>query len=281
MRAVAFCMLVALTGAAQPINIPQPGDREFLVDRAYMVRPADRARITEVCDALLKERGIPVVVVTVQSMAAHTSQNLGIEAFTQLLFKQWGIGHPTVNGVPWNRGVLLLVSGADRKARIELGADWDRSYDGVCKSIMDGQIIPYFRGGNFSGGIVAGVLGLDGMARGLRAPMTGWGCIGASRMPSPSYETKCIVIGFGLLFIVVWIYSKIFPGSGSGGYDGSRRYDTGGWYYYRQRGGMSSFNDSDMSSRGSSTGGLSSDGFFSGGSFGGGSSGGGGATGSW
>jgi uncharacterized protein len=273
--AVAFCVLVTLAGAAQTIDIPRPGDREFLVDRAYMVSPPDRARIVEACDRLLKERAIPVVVVTVPSLAAYTTQDLGMEAFARLLFNQWGIGRPIVNGVSWNRGILLLISSTDRKARIELGGDWDQSYNSVCQSIMDEQIIPYFRGGSYSGGIVAGVLGLDGMARGLRAPMTGWGCIGAPRIPLPSHETKCIVIGFGLLIVVVWIYSKFFPGSRSGGDD-----DDG--HYPRRR--TASFDDSDMSlpsRRRSSWGGSASDGFFSGGSFGGGSSGGGGATGSW
>ena len=87
-----------------------------------------------------------------------------------LLFDQWGIGHEKLGDTTWNTGILLLVSKGDRKARIELGAGWGREQDQLCRQIMDEYIVPKFKEGNFSGGIVLGVESLAKMAQGLKLP---------------------------------------------------------------------------------------------------------------
>jgi hypothetical protein len=80
-----------------------------------------------------------------------------IEEFARRWFNSWGIG--TLNapsGARANRGMLLLVSVGDRKARIELGADWGRGANGYSQSVMAASIIPAFKRGDYSGGIAAG-----------------------------------------------------------------------------------------------------------------------------
>jgi len=286
-RVIALCALVTIPCLAQDINIAKPADREFVVDNASMLTGEDKATITALCGQCLRDRAIPIVVVTIPSMASCAPQNLSIEAFAKQLFNQWEMGYRVVNGVSWNRGVLFVVSRADRKARIELGRDWHHSYDGVCKSVMDGQIIPHFKTGNYSSGIVAGVAGLDAMARGLRPPSSPWGCNSNGMrwgfMPSDAFV-------FTLMFLFMFIIAAVrralawFRGD-----DGVPSDDYGDPHHHRPRAGQASFDDSDMSSpitRQSSWGGFlsgssSSDSSFSGGSFGGGSSGGGGTTGSW
>ena len=69
---------------------------------------------------------------------------------------------------PWNYGMLLLVSKGDRRARIELGAGWRHDKDVQAEQIMDEQIVPRFKQGDFSGGIEAGVESLDKLARDLK-----------------------------------------------------------------------------------------------------------------
>ncbi len=268
-RAIALCMLFAVPGLAQDINIPKPGDREFLVDRAYMMSPSDKDQVTAVCGQCLKDRAIPIVVVTVSSIGEHAADNPSIETFARRLFNQWEIGYRVVNGASWNRGILFVVSRADRKARIELGRDWARGYKSVCTSIMDGQIIPKFRQGDYSSGIVAGVAELDAMARGLNRPQ---GMLSRLGLTWSSMPTANVVFFFVFMLIIVIAGIRNYfwppPKPGEPGYRRPSCYDDP----YQRHGYYGSSFGSSASSDSAS---------FSGGSFGGGSSGGGGATGSW
>ena len=173
-RTVVLSLLLAIAAPwpalAQSVSIERPGEREFIVDLAEMIDPAAEEKVREACNKLLSETMAPLIVVTIGSMAEHGGGGLRIETFGMLLFNQWGIGHESIRGTPLNHGILLLVSAGDRKARIELGAGWGRDHDHLAKRIMDEQIVPRFKEGDYSGGIVAGVQALDKMARGFKIP---------------------------------------------------------------------------------------------------------------
>jgi len=243
------------------IPIPRPGDREFVLDKANLIQPPDVAKIKQLADRLLTDKATPIVVVTINSMAEHGGTGMRIETFARLLFDQWGVGHAKIHDQPWNTGILLLVSKGDRKARIELGAHWRRDQDLLCDKIMNEQIIPRFKQGDFSGGIVAGVEALDKMARGLSLP----GAPSGSHSATKGIPIWLIVGVIGLaVFTMVSLARK-----GSGGW---------AWILWGIVFGiigavLYSFLSGNRS-RGSGGG-------FSGGSFGGGFSGGGGSTGSW
>lgn len=162
---LAFPSRVALGQEEDLIKIARPGDREFVVDKANLLPPAARQEIQAISDRLLTDKAIPLIVVTIPSLADHGPRNLRIETFATLLFNQWGIGYEKLEGSSWNYGILLLVARNDRKARIELGADWERSHDRTAQRIMDGTILPQFRRDDYAAGILAGVRELDRMAR--------------------------------------------------------------------------------------------------------------------
>ena len=237
--------------------------------------------IRAIGDQLLTEHAIPLIVVTIDSMAQHGGAGWRIETFARVLFDQWGIGYETIEGQPWNRGVLLLVSKADRKARIELGNDWAGEYDQVCQQIMDGQIIPNFKKGDFSGGILAGVQELDKMCRSIPTPQGGaatgeagakdLGTVNRDFKPSPPvrpdwYWPAVAVTAFLAIFTAVSMIR-----SGSSGW---------AWALWAVVFGVIGFMLYTMATSSGRSGGGGGGG-FSGGSFGGGFGGGGGATGSW
>jgi len=217
-----------------------------------MIDQADEEKIRKLCDDLLTKKATPIIVVTVESMASHGGAGMRIETFARLLFDQWQIGHAKLGEKIWNTGILLLVSKGDRKARIELGAHWKRDKDALTKKIMDEQIVPRFKEGNFSAGIVAGVESLDKMARDLELP--------TRKRPWWHYA---MIVGFFALLIFT-VVSLIRRG-GSGW----------AWLFWGVIFAILGYLLYSMLTRGSRGGG------FSGGSFGGGFSGGGGATGSW
>lgn len=237
------------------IRLKRPGEREFILDRAELISSADKERIRQIADKLLNDKATPIIVVTIESMAQYGGAGMRIETFARLLFDQWAIGQAKVGGQLWNTGILLLVSRDDRKARIELGAGWKHDQDSLALQIMDEQIVPRFRRGDFSGGIVAGVEALDKMARGLELP----------RPPTPWWQPVLVLAAIGLaIFTIVSLIRR--GASGWAWLLWGAVFSIVGYLLY-------SFLRSSMSSGGG--------GSFSGGSFGGGYSGGGGATGSW
>ncbi|APZ93641.1 hypothetical protein Fuma_03259 [Fuerstiella marisgermanici] len=250
------CLLMSFSATlavAQEFDLQPPGEREFVSDEAGLLDEASVAQIREICDKLLTDKATPIIVVTINSMAEHGGgNNMPIETFAALLFNQWQIGHAKLEGQDWNTGILLLVSKGDRRARIELGAGWGRSENQTCQQIMDEFIIPQFKQGNFSGGIVAGVEALDKMARKLELP---------SRPKSAmEYIVPLVFVGLAI-FTAVSLYRR-----GASGW---------AWLFW---GGVFTVLWFVMRSMANSRG---SGGGFGGGSFGGGFSGGGGASGSW
>lgn len=255
LRILLFGILLAINPGitvAQEFDLQPPGDREFVSDHANLLDESAIAQIRTLCDQLLTDKATPIIVVTIESMAQHGGANMPIETFAALLFNQWQIGHKQLEGQDWNTGILLLVSKEDRKARIELGAGWGRTENQTCQRIMDEYMIPKFRQGDFSAGIVNGVEALDKMARKLELP---------SR-PRSAADYLIPIVFFGLAaFTAVSLYRR-----GASGW---------AWLFWGAAFTALWFIMRTMAENQRGSGG------FSGGSFGGGSSGGGGASGSW
>lgn len=120
-------------------------------DFANVVASADRAALLRVRTALLDTRGAELVVATIGSVHDYDVPEKTIEAFATQLFNAWGIGDRTRND-----GVLLLVAIQDRKVRIEVGRGYGSQYDAIMQQAIDREILPRFRAGDYSAGILAG-----------------------------------------------------------------------------------------------------------------------------
>ena len=248
--AACFAFLVP-SAEAQHIDLVPPPEGKFILDNADLIDPADKDAIEALAGAVLQEKAIPILVVTVESMAAYGGAGLRIETFATLLYNQWEIGHERINDQYWNKGILLLVSRDDRHARIELGDGWGREQDGTAREIMDERIIPNFKQGNFSAGILSGVEALDAVARGAELPK------------APINWTQ-VAIGAAFIGLAIFTIVSLIR----------RRSSGWAWLFW---GAVFAILGMVLMNAMRSSGG----GGFSGGSFGGGFSGGGGATGSW
>ena len=155
-----------------------------------------------------------------------------------------------------NNGVLLVVAHQDRKVRIEVGYGLEGALpDALCGRIIDNEILPNFKAGNFDAGVS------DGVSAILQAIQ---GTYVATDSPSEGLPWWLpFLFVFGSIGFII-ILGIIKGTGGGGGFGGGYR---GGGYY---GGGWSS------GGGGWSGGGG---GGWSGG--GGGFSGGGGASGSW
>ncbi len=145
---VALTMIFATIVRAQ--NYPAYGD-VYVNDFANVLTSTDESQIRQKLIALYDQTGIEAVVVTMATMKAFGHKG-EIEPFATGLFNHWGVGHANLDN-----GVMLLVARDDRQMRIELGAGFDSAMDRQMQRIIDNDMLPDFRRGDFDQGIKDGV----------------------------------------------------------------------------------------------------------------------------
>jgi len=260
---ILICVCLPSVAKADYFNIipPKPQDFEFISDYAEMLTESDKAALQADLKILLSEMAIPIIVVTINSMSQYGADDMKIEAYAKLLFDNWGIGYDKVKvegrgmgrsaEISWNKGILLLISKYDRKARIELGADYGTEKNMISQQIMGGNIIPYFKNRDFPGGIKSGVEALSKMARGEKIP----------NPPRPAWHYLLMVGGICLAIFTITSLARRGTSGWAWVFWGLLLAFVGGliWHILTTAARRP----------------------FDGGGFGGGSSGGGGATGSW
>ena len=264
--AALLCLLVPLAGALAQAELPKLTGR--VVDDAGMMDAATKAALTQKLADFEKKGSDQIVVATIPSLDGEE-----IEPYANRLFRFWKLGQAKENN-----GVLLLVAKNDRKMRIEVGYGLEGTLTDLhSKLIIENDLVPAFRAGDFSGGIEKAVddiiMVLEGNPEELEAR--------GARNQQSSYNGDDL---FFAVFITIW--ALIFFGGFAmailppifGTKIGPGRYRWLGMTFDNRR----------RSSRGWSSGGggwsSGGGGWSSGGggfSGGGGSSGGGGASGSW
>lgn len=238
----AFILLSVIADASAQTFPNRPPNSAWYVDEAGLIKPAEAAEINRTAATLFRDKQIPIVVVTITSLAAKGADYYTIERYASELFNTWGLGSKDRNA-----GMLLLVSKGDRAARIELGGQWAHDYDIKATQVMENNILPSFRKDNYSQGILAGVQGMNAMARG-------------AALPPPPKDWKRIAIIVGVLVVGIAAIISLFM------------HGQKGWAW-AAIGLLLALILALLRSKRSSGG--------SSGAFGGGSSGGGGATGRW
>ena len=172
----------------------------------------------------------------------------------------WGLGQKDRNN-----GVLLLVAVNDRKARIEVGYGLeDRLTDALSRRILEDQLFPAFRKGDYAAGILGTCEGIIAATHGAYVAE-----------PRRRKGAPLLSVIVPLAILVIFILMGLRGGSGMTG-GGRRRYYRSGPIWW---GGLGGFGGS--GGFGGGFGGGGGGGGFGGFSGGGGMSGGGGASGSW
>ena len=142
---LAVLLSLAMPALAAGPDFPQLTGR--VVDQAGILTPSTRAGLTEMLAQFEQATGQQVVVVTLRSL-----QGYPIEDFGYQLGRKWGIGQKGKN-----TGALLIVAPNERKVRIEVGYGLEGTLtDAASRTIIEREILPSFRNGDFNGGVVAG-----------------------------------------------------------------------------------------------------------------------------
>lgn len=89
-----------------------------------------------------------IVVVTIKSLDGYDISDYGYQ-----LGRHWGIGQKDKNN-----GVLLIVAPNERKVRIEVGYGLEGALpDATSKTIIQNDILPFFKKGNYYDGVNSGI----------------------------------------------------------------------------------------------------------------------------
>jgi uncharacterized protein len=189
--------------AGEPSYPAPPPPGRFIADTAGLVGADDGASIDGIAAALLAERKYPIAVVTIRSLAAHGAAGHTIEQYAAELLRSW----PADRHLP-SHGMLLLVAADDRLARIQLGSAWGAAHDDRARKVMDRLILPAFRKGAFSTGILGGVRGFDAMGRQHPLPTVGqpsWvpSALVVDGLDQPWWTVPAIIAGAIVLVLLV------------------------------------------------------------------------------
>jgi uncharacterized protein len=117
-------------------------------DYANLIAPDQKQRIEAQLAQFEQQTGNQVVVLTIPTLNGED-----IEGYANRVARAWALGQKGKDN-----GVLLLVAHQDRKMRVEVGYGLEAVLTDLQTNIIQNEvIIPYFKRGDFGGGIEAGV----------------------------------------------------------------------------------------------------------------------------
>lgn len=212
-----------------------PAYKGYVNDFAGMIPGKEEESLESLLVNYEKQTTNEIAVVTVESIGSES-----VEDYTMRLAEKWKVGKADKDN-----GVIILVAEEEKKIRIEVGYGLEPVLtDTKAKLIIDREMTPRFKQGNYADGVTAGASAVIAVLNGSYNPSAG-GQTGGGGL---SALTILVLIILGVIVLAVIIAAL----SGDAG--------GGSW---------------------SSGGGFSSGGGGGGGGFGGGGFGGGGASGGW
>jgi uncharacterized protein len=245
LAAILLLLVPAAAFGSGPAVPPAP--TRFVTDKAGALSPGTAASLEQRLESFEKETSNQFLVYTERVVPEGTT----LDEYTVACAQAWKAGQ-----TQRKNGMILFVFPESRKVRLEVGYGLEGAMpDALAIRILDEQVLPRFRSGDYDGGISAGV---DAAIAATKGEYKGTGRTQgrnrAGRLPFPLF----LLLGFLFFFVII----PALLGRGRG-YSYINR---GGWGGGGFGGGFGGF------------GGGGGGGGFSGG---GGSFGGGGASGGW
>ena len=244
---VILVLVVSLRLWADEVIPPPPA--VYFNDYAGVVSAGTAAQLNQTLENFERQSSDQILVAIYPKMQSDSS----IDDYTVRVARSWQVGQKGKNN-----GAVLFVFVQDHKMFLEVGYGLEGVLpDALCKRIIDEEITPRFKAGDFDGGLTAGV---QAILAAVKGEYQGNGTTAAEHVRHLK-EILPTVFSMAVLIFILFVFVR-------GGLRG------GGYSVWMMGSGGSS---------GGWGGGGFSGGGFSGGGFsgGGGSFGGGGAGGSW
>jgi uncharacterized protein len=146
-------LLLPLRAAA--LDVPKATG--YINDRAGILSSEAEQKLESFLRGFEQSDSTQIVVLTVASLEGES-----LDEYALKVAESWGIGQEKTDN-----GALLLIAKEERKVRIEVGYGLEgRLTDLLSGRIIDNEITPRFKAGDFDGGVIAGVAAMVEAVRG-------------------------------------------------------------------------------------------------------------------
>ena len=194
-----FLLLLFAFAVWAQVAVPDLSRR--VTDLTATLSPDQVAALESRLAAFEAERGSQIAVLLVP-----TTQPEDIAQFGIRVADQWKVGRAKIDD-----GVILIVAKDDRKLRLEVGYGLEGPIpDAIAKRVIAETITPYFKAGDYYGGIDAGVTQLMRLIEGEQLPPP----VASSGGGDEDAPFVLLVIG-GL--VVGWLLSTLMSRPAAGG----------------------------------------------------------------
>jgi uncharacterized protein len=207
------------------------------------MRPADIRAAENLASAIQKKTGAELALVTIETYAPYAA----LDDYSLALAESWGIGRKGKDD-----GVLLILAAGERKVKIEVGYGLEGAIpDSAAGKILDAAVIPAFRQGDFSGGLLKG-------AQAIAAAIAKENGIDPADFNLPAGSTDSGEEGYGGLFMYILpillliVFKSFLPLLFLGGFSRRRGFGSGG--FGSSRGGFGGFGGGGFGGGGASRG---------------------------
>jgi uncharacterized protein len=215
---LAWVGIILLAGCIQAAETIPPAPKAFFNDYAGVVKPDTARQLNSLLEDFERQASSQVVVAVYPKMQSDSS----IEDYTFRVAESWKVGQKGKNN-----GAVLFVFIQNRTLFIQVGYGLEGALpDALAKQIIENEIKPHFRNGDYGAGLTAGVNAILAATRGEYH--------GTGRTAGESGGRKVLAPGLVLLILVVVIIlfrvfaatNRIYHGRGYVGTGGGWG---GGW----------------------------------------------------
>ena len=146
-----FCAILILLGSLRlfAAEVIPPPPATYFNDYAHVVSTGTAAQLNQTLENFERQSSDQILVAIYPKMQSDSS----VEDYTVRVARSWQVGQKTKNN-----GAVLFVFVQNHKLFLQVGYGLEGVLpDALCKRIIDEQITPRFKAGNFDGGLTAGV----------------------------------------------------------------------------------------------------------------------------
>jgi uncharacterized protein len=166
-----FLLILLLPLTAAALEVPKVAG--YVNDHAGLISSATELKIENFLRGFEGSDSTQLVVLTIDSLEGES-----LEEYSLKVVENWKLGQKKKDN-----GALLLIAKQERKIRIEVGYGLEgKLTDLLSGRIIDNEIKPRFKAGDFEGGIIAGI---TSMAEAVRGEYTGTGTTSRKKKRNP------------------------------------------------------------------------------------------------
>lgn len=190
LKAPMLALLLLFASFCVQADVAVPRLTGHVIDQTGTLSASEQNELEQKLRAFENNKGSQVAVLIIP-----TTQPEAIEQYSMRVAEQWKLGRKKVDD-----GVILLVAKSDRTLRIEVGYGLEGALSDITsKRIISETITPYFKQGDFNGGINAGV---DQIIR----------VIQGEPLPAPTHRNANSQLGFEQLLPILLIAAFVIGG---------------------------------------------------------------------